>query len=84
MKKLLITALIGTSTFAVSAPATAAHVGENFETRGQCEARIAESRNMRRKASQMNAGEFNKSDVKRYYCEEEADGSFTIEESDER
>lgn len=78
MKKLLITALIGASTLGVSSVATAGHVGLTFENRGQCEAKIADARNNRRKASEENAGEFNKGDIPDYVCEENDDGTFTI------
>ncbi len=81
MKKLLMAALIGTGAAGVTSPAIAAHEGENYKNRGLCEARIAQSRNTRRGTSE-NAGDFNKGEISRYYCEEQADGSFTIREQD--
>ena len=78
MNKIIIASLLAAGTLGVSSTATAGHVGLTFDTRGQCEAKIADARNDRRKASSTSSGEFNKSDIPDYACEENDDGTFTI------
>lgn len=77
MRKLLIAMLAGSAALGMTSVATAAHVGVTFETKEECKEFLAQSRNNARKASDENAGQFNKDWKDEYYCEENEDGTYT-------
>lgn len=72
----IITLGIAIGAFALSAPASAGHVGVIFDTRGECEAFLAGVRNDARAADEESDGRFNREYRDDFYCMEMEDGRF--------
>jgi hypothetical protein len=81
MKKFVIASLVVGTALGASSAAYADHVpvGQTFDTRGQCQAAIAQARNDARRDSSQKGGEYNKEFKNgNFFCEENDDGTFTI------